>query len=352
MNDNHPPIDWADRLLGFGAGLASALLFAASARGTNLAMALAYFTPLPLLIAAIGFSGIGALGGLIVGAGLLSFVLHPLLGPAFFVTLGLPAFIIGVLAGNPLPLGAAKLFGGPVDKPAADGAPAAAPHWLSSGALLFIVVVLAVGLTWAGVAALIYHYHGFEPAMTAVTKRFDPVLDELVANLQKMAPDVEGDMVKRAVLLAAPAGVAASQVLMLAVNLYFAALTVSLSDRLSRPWPAIPETLVLPKIVGLLFLGSCAAALAGGWIGVFAGALAAASGLSLAFQGLATVHALTRQQKLRGALLAALYAVVLALEPWSLLFLTLFGLVESALSLRARQAARLSAHLNAKPEKN
>jgi len=349
MNDNHPPIDWADRLLGFGAGLASALLFAASARGTNLAMALAYFTPLPLLIAAIGFSSIGALGGLIVGAGLLSFVLHPLLGPAFFVSLGLPAFILGALAGNPLRLRGSK----PSRKVAAtDAAPPAAPYWLSTGALLFIVILLAVGLTWAGVAALIYHYNGFEPAITAITKRFDPVLEDLVGNLRKMAPDVEGDMVKRMVLLAAPAGVAASQVLMLAVNLYFAALTVSLSDRLSRPWPAIPETLALPKIVGLLFAASCATAFAGGWIGVFAGALAAASGLGLAFQGLATIHALTRPLKLRGALLAALYAVVLALEPWSLLFLTLFGLIESALSLRARQAARLSAHPNAKPEKN
>ena len=61
MNDNNPPANWADRAVGLGAGLASALLFAASTRGTGLAMALAYFSPLPLLIGALGFSALGAL---------------------------------------------------------------------------------------------------------------------------------------------------------------------------------------------------------------------------------------------------------------------------------------------------
>ena len=68
MNDNNPPANWADRAVGLGAGLASALLFAASTRGSSLAMALAYFSPLPLLIGALGFSLLGALLGSLCSA--------------------------------------------------------------------------------------------------------------------------------------------------------------------------------------------------------------------------------------------------------------------------------------------
>ena len=56
MNDNHPPANWPDRAVGFGAGLASALLFVVSTRGSSLSMALAYFSALPLIIGAAGFS--------------------------------------------------------------------------------------------------------------------------------------------------------------------------------------------------------------------------------------------------------------------------------------------------------
>ena len=45
-----------------GAGLASALLFFLTVKGTPLAVALAYLAPLPLMIAALGW---GALGGAI-----------------------------------------------------------------------------------------------------------------------------------------------------------------------------------------------------------------------------------------------------------------------------------------------
>ncbi len=208
-----------------------------------------------------------------------------------------------------------------------------------------MLCALSIILAWIGVAILIQHYHGFEAALDALMTRFKTPLDEVVENLQKMSPGIDGEPVKRLILLSAAGGVAASQTLLFAVNLWLAARVVDISGRLGRPWPALPENLVLPRIVAPAFVIAAGLAFMGGLIGALAGAFAAAAGLCLALQGLATLHALTRDNKFRSFLLSALYAVVFVLEPWSLLTLALFGLVESALNLRARRTRRLSSKI-------
>lgn len=332
MNDNNPPANWADRAVGLGSGLASALLFAASTRGSNLALALAYFTPLPLLIGALGFSLLGALAGAMLGAGLLAHLGKPLLGVIFFLAFAAPALIAAA---------AARHNGPAKNRPEKDAA-ASPPRYFSPGILLAVVLALAVLASWAGVAALTDYFHGFDAAMQAMLTRFGPSLDEVVGDLRKMSPEIGGDAVKRMILLSAPAGVAASQTLLFAVNLWLAGRTVEVSGRLGRLWPELPENLVLPRLLAPIFVIAAGVSFDGGLVGALAGALAAASGLCLAMQGLAAIHALSRESKFRGFILAALYAAVFALEPWSLIALALFGLVESVLSLRARKARRLS----------
>jgi hypothetical protein len=331
MNDNNPPANWADRAIGLGAGLASTLLFAASTRGSGLAMALAYFSPLPLLIGALGFSALGALAGALLGAVLLSIMLGPALGIAFLFAFGAPALIVGALARRAFPV------------KRGDSAPL--PQYVTPGALLTVLCTLSVLVAWVGVAALIQHYHGFDAAMDALMTRFKAPLDEVVDDLQKMSPGLDGVPVKRLILLSAPAAVAASMTLLFAVNLWLAARVVDISGRLGRPWPALPENLVLLRVVAPAFVIAAGLAFKGGLVGALTGAFAAAAGLCLAIQGLATLHTLTRDNKFRGFLLSALYAVVFVLEPWSLLILALFGLVESALTLRARRARRLSSKI-------
>ncbi len=154
MNDNNPPANWADRAVGLGAGLATALLFAASTRGTGLAMALAYFSPLPLLIGALGFSALGALAGALLGAALLAFLLDPALGIAFLAAFGAPALIVGALARRAFPVKQGEL--------------APLPQYVTPGALLTVLCALAVIIAWIGVAVLTQHYHGFDAALEAL----------------------------------------------------------------------------------------------------------------------------------------------------------------------------------------
>ena len=329
MNDNNPPANWPDRAIGLGAGLASALLFAASTRGSSLAMALAYFAPLPLLIGALGFSTLGALGGAVLGALLLAHLAGPFVGAGFFFGFAAPALVVAALA--------RQVF------PAKNDGSAPLPSFFPPGALLAVLMALAVLAAWIGVAILIDLHHGFNAALEALLTRFGPALDEVIENLKKMSPEIETDSVKRLILLSAPAAVAASQTLLMAINLWLAARTVEVSGRLGRPWPALPETLILPRAVAPLFVLSAGLSFNGGLVGALSGALAAASGLALALQGLAALHAFSRDFKFRGAMLAALYATVFALEPWSLIILAFFGLIESVFTLRARKARRLNA---------
>ncbi|MCI4683565.1 hypothetical protein K9U39_07965 [Rhodoblastus acidophilus] len=326
MNDNNPPATWADRAVGVGAGLASALLFVVSSRGSSLAMALAYFSPLPMIIGGAGFSFPGALFGAAAGVALLAFAAQPPFALAFLFGFATPALVLAGLM--------------QVRLRSRDPNPAA-QRFVTPGEMLAAIVGLAILVAAFGVGSLLVHYHGFEPAMKAVMKHFAPALDEVVKGLAPVSDDFDAVAIKRLVIMSAPAGVAASQTLLLAANLWLAARTIEISGRLRRPWPDLPENVVLPRFVAPVFLIAAGLAFNGGFVAVFAGIVAAASGFGLALHGLAALHGLTRDVSLRSAWLAALYAAVVILEPWSVIVLAVFGLVESAFSLRARKARRM-----------
>jgi len=328
MNDNNPPASWADRAAGFGAGLASALLFVVSTRGSSLAMAIAYFTPLPLMIGAAGFSLPAALAGALAGALLLAVAAHPVFGLGYVVAFAAPALILGVLSKASLPS----------RKPDAPS-----PRYASPGELLAAIALMSIALAWLGVFLLVRHYGGFEPAMTAILRDIGPALDELAQSVRPVATDAEFDKVKRLAVMSGPAAVAASQALLLAVNLWLAARTLEISGRLRRPWPPLPQTLALPRITGAIFLVALGLAFVGGLTSVLAGVIAAATGFCLALQGLAAIHGMTRDVRYRGAWLVVLYAAALPLGPWWIFILALFGLIESAFSLRARKARGITA---------
>jgi hypothetical protein len=324
MNDNKPPLDWADQAVGFGAGLASALLFAASSHGTGLALLLAYFSPLPLLIGVIGYSTGATLGGVLLGAMALSHLGPPLLGLGFLLGFALPALLVGVLTKRSF------LFKGSETGPV--------PRFLRPGSLLAVNLALSVAAAWIGVLALVRQYGGFDAGLDALLAHYGPALDEAVERLHQISTDIDADTIKKVILMSAPAGIAASQTLLLSVNLWLAARITEISQRLGRPWPALPENLVLPRILAPMFVIAIGLSFDGGLSGVMAGAFAAAAGLALCIQGLAALHAFTRDNRFRLTALTALYAVVFALQPWSFIAFAGFGFVESVLSLRARKA--------------
>ena len=85
-------------LVGIVAGLAGALLFASMASGSLLSFALFYLAPLPLMIAALGWSHLAGLIAAIVASVCLAAAFGPWFFLGFLVGVGLPACWLAYLA--------------------------------------------------------------------------------------------------------------------------------------------------------------------------------------------------------------------------------------------------------------
>src|SRR5438552_7315453 len=85
-------------LIGIGAGAATALLFASVASGSLISVLLFYLAPLPILIAALGWSHWAALIAAVAAAVGLAAVFGTFFFIAFLIGIGLPAWWLGYLA--------------------------------------------------------------------------------------------------------------------------------------------------------------------------------------------------------------------------------------------------------------
>src|SRR6266576_1040447 len=95
-------------LIGLGAGAAAALLFASVASGSLISILLFYLAPLPILIAALGWSHWAALIAACAAAAGLALIFGGFFFVAFLLGVGLPAWWLGYLAllGRPMASGA------------------------------------------------------------------------------------------------------------------------------------------------------------------------------------------------------------------------------------------------------
>ena len=122
------------------------------------------------------------------------------------------------------------------------------------------------------------------------------------------------------------------------LNLWLATHIVRISGRLKRPWPEL-SAMRFPPATSIVL----AAALAGSFLPDIVGTVAALPAASLlvayAILGFAVLHAITRNRATRAIVLTGLYTAV-AIFGWPVLLMTLLGLIDTALDLRRRVAAR------------
>src|SRR6476660_2306223 len=85
-------------LIGVSAGAATALLFASVASGSALSVPLFYLAPLPILIAALGWSHWAALIAAVVASAGLAAMFGGFFFVTFLVGVGLPSWVLGYLA--------------------------------------------------------------------------------------------------------------------------------------------------------------------------------------------------------------------------------------------------------------
>ncbi len=308
-------------LVGLGAGAAAALLFASVASGSLLSLFLFYLAPLPILIAALGWSHLSGLIAAVVASVCLGLVFGPLFFFSFLLGIAAPAWWLGYLA-----LLARPAAGGDVE-------------WYPPGRL----VLWAAGLA-AGVVAI---------ALLQIGTDTDTIRNGLKEALQRLlrletggAPDEplnlpgisEPERLIELLAIMLPPVAAGCGALTLVLNLWIAGRVVDLSGRLKRPWPDIPGMTFprsAPALLGLAIAAAFVPALVGLIATLFAGTLS----IAFTLLGFAVLHALTRGVPGRTAILGGAYAAVVVLG-WPALAAVLLAIADMIFGWRARAAGR------------
>lgn len=308
--------------IGVGAGLVSALLAAVVTQGTAFALLLYMFAPVPILVAALGWDHRAGLVGALVGGLALAIALSPVSGLGFALGSALPAWWLAYLA----------LLG----RQAPDGT----TEWYPLGRLLVWV---------AGISALTYLVAAAVPEFDyAVYEARVREATEMLLRVQTGTPegvplppvgDATGADLAATLAGVAPLFAAQGFTLLLVLYLWLGAKIVAISGRLARPWPFIPGTM-MPQTAVLALLGSAlAAALLGGFVGLFALAFAGALGMAFGLQGLAAIHHVTIGRQGRTLILIGTYLLIFFSQGLVLAALMLVGIADSALGLRERYLA-------------
>jgi hypothetical protein len=310
-------------LIGLGAGVAAALLYASVASGTALALLLAHLAPLPILIVALGWSHWAGLVAAVCAAAALGIVgFRTSLG--FVIGAGAPAWWLGYLA----------LLARPVSNGGVEHL-----EWYPAGRLLLWCAL--VGSTMAVISFLVTFgtdWQTFQADLRKVAEEIVRLQAQATRNPGAAARLESGDLIG-VLTVAMPIAVAAFATLINTFTLWLAGHIVHISGRLKRPWPDLPAIALPPLAPALL-----AASLIGAWLPDFAGFIATACAASLvmayAILGLAVLHAITRGIGGRTLILIAVYLFIILFAGIPLLLFSMLGLADSAFNLRGRAGPR------------
>ena len=302
------------KLLGIalGAGVTSAVLFAVVTTASPAALLLTYLSPLPIMIAALGFTHPAGAVAALVGTIAVGLIMGWPAGLGFLVTFGLPAWYLARLA----QLGRPGTVRPAPDMPAGFPAPV---DWFPIPPMLLRVAALATFPILLAGALLIWRFESFDSAVDIMATRLSALLGR---------DTLPGDIKFSDVIRLAPVVVAAWTALMLSVNLWLAGRAVMISERLLRPWPNLPDALRMPRFSAAVFVVFATAGFLPDPFGLAATVVAAALGMLFVFEGLATAHVLTRGLSARYATLAAIYLATMFLLPLPLFALALLGLID------------------------
>jgi hypothetical protein len=310
-------------LIGLGAGAASALLFAAVASGSWLSVFLFYVSPLPIMIAALGWSHLAGLIAAISAAVVLTAIFGWVFLVAFLAGTGLPAWWLSYLA--------------MLARPATAGAQVGALgqlEWYPPGRLVLWAAAFASVVVIAGILSLGTDFEGFRSGFREALERMVRV------NPPPGAPagrDTSGSILDFLVIAIPPAAAVLATITTV-LNLWLAGKVVRFSGRLARPWPDL-AAIDFPRPTGIIFLVAAVLTFVGGLVGYFATIASAALIVAYGMLGLAVLHAVTRGIKHRGLAIGATYVAILVFG-WPVLGLCLLGIADQLFNLRGRVAQR------------
>ncbi|MFH1343023.1 MAG: hypothetical protein ABIL01_17735 [Pseudomonadota bacterium] len=307
-------------LIAIAAGCASALMFASITSGALISLVLLYFTPLPLMVAGLGWGPLAAtIGGIGAATGLGAIFGLPISIP-FVIMMALPAWWLGHLA----------LLGRPVaNAESAEGATPATPvmEWYPVGRILLWIAGFGTLSTMATLLTL-----GTDAATITESLR--------AALLRVLSPRGagSGDEIQQRIevaLVILPAAAANSAMTMLIVNFWLAARITAMSGRLRRSWPDLKSTELPPMTLAALS-AAIAFCFSGGLLAMLAQTVTAALLMIYALIGFAVLHTVTLGLKGRGIWLACSYTMVVVSGGWLILAMAALGIADAIFGFRQR----------------
>jgi hypothetical protein len=325
-------------LIGIGAGLAAALLFASVTSGSVFAILLYYLAPLPILIAAIGWTHLAGLVAALVASIAIAAMFGTILFVSFVVSVGLPAWWIGYLA----------LLARPTGQPAPDDL-----EWYPIGrvvawsALIGTLVVAVWFLNFgadeqsfrASLRAALERLigTGADPSGTATTPQASDAPAPGVQPKTALPSGVDVNRMLDFMVIILPSLAAMLTMLCHLINLWLAGKIVRTSGRLKRPWPDL-SAIAMPKATSLALAAAVAASFLSGTVGLLATVLGTCLLIAFAIIGFAVLHAITRGAAIRPFMLMGAYVAVLILG-WPLLLMSVLGLADAIFNFRVRATA-------------
>jgi hypothetical protein len=303
-------------LIGLGAGIISATVFASATTGPMLMRILLFMlTPLALFLAGLGVGpGTAAIAG-VAGMALVLAAGSPVAAVIFAASQALPVFLLSYLASLHRTVGSDT-------------------EWYPVGRL-----VLAAALLAGAFATLTLILLGGD--VEALRASLRELLQNFVSNELPKMPDAptlgpeEIDEATAVALALLPAASAISTMGSLLFNMWLAGRITLASGRLARPWPDL-ATLTYPPATPLLLAVATGAGLVSGLTGLIGAGFAGPLFLAYVLLGLAVVHYITRGRSWRPFALWGLYVALFVMNTVASLAIALLGLSESIWSIRKR----------------
>lgn len=311
----------AHLLIGAGAGLVSAALFASAVVSAALAGLILYLCPLPLCLAGLAWGRQSVTLAGFVGAILTLLVLGASPGIVYAVTVAIPATILVQLSLQhrtvPDPAGNAKQI----------------IAWYPAGRLVAAAAIMA-----GVIASLMVLLLG--PDMTRYQAAIDqmiPVIHEtLGADNEVWTPEATENL-RTLLTRALPAVMAIVWITIALFNMWLGGAIAKGSGHALRPWPNF-HALEIPNAMVIAFAVALALSFVPGILGLIGTGFAGAFLIAYLLQGLAVIHFYTLGMPFRTVLLVVLYLAVLLLG-WVAILVAILGLGEPVFGLRGRASA-------------
>ena len=294
-------------IIGAAAGLAAALLAVSASNPNPLSLLLLFVTPMPVLLAGLGWGPIAGAASVIAGFGVIAGLGQPLLAAVCALTMTIPAAAMAHFAS----LGQRDAAGG--------------THWYPlSGVLVRAVALVSAGFMMAGL--LIGYNQDF------VTQFVDEIAKQAAAANPGMVIDQQGKARFAAILSGLmPYAQPATWFIFLIGNFYAALFIARRSGLLLRSRDFWPSALRLPRLAAPAFAVAMALSFLPAGLGNLAAVAAGTLFIALCAVGLALLHKTTLGKPWR---FPALWATYLAIIVVSLPLIPLFvaGLFSTARS--------------------